>query len=702
MRSFPPWPVLVALLALWALPARADPPDAAADTGRDAGPGAPRDAPAPDRPTATVGGDAGPPGVTDLGAAALAQDAPAEAGGAPAVQPVTPPEPARAATEPLPDPAPGRPREVVRYVLRARLDAERHAVHGEGTILWRNSARAPTRELWFQLYMNGFEHDRTLFLRSSGGEHRGNVRGRAGRITLETLRLDDAELLATARYGTLPEDRTELQVTLPREVAPGETIALRVRFVTTLPEVFARTGYHERFHMVAQWFPKLAVYTDEGRWAHFPFHANTEFFADFGGYDVTLEVPRGWVVGATGQPSGPAERAGALDRHRYLARDVHDFAWATWDRFRELRSTVNDLDVRVLYPPGELPSAERAVRSLERVIPVYAERFGAYPYPNLTVLFPPYGAEGAGGMEYPTFITTEGRWWLPEGVHFTEYVTAHEYAHQYFYGLFASNENAWPFLDEGMAEYATCIGLEAQYGRRGNVVDLLGGSLECYPWEAAGAGLLRYPTAIAQGAPAFPTSGSYGAHVYSRTATVLRTAEGLLGRSVTRAALARYSDRARFRHPTPEDLLEAFEDAAGPAFVRDFLRPALFTRARVNYAVQVAESHRVRAGRYVGRVVVARDGELQVPVDIALERADGRSESFRWDGLGERWERAWDAPVALRAVRVDPHDRLPLDDRRLDNARRADSDEGGQAPGSVALVTRVAYWLALALQAVGP
>jgi hypothetical protein len=101
-------------------------------------------------------------------------------------------------------------------------------------------------------------------------------------------------------------------------------------------------------------------------------------------------------------------------------------------------------------------------------------------------------------------------------------------------------------------------------------------------------------------------------------------------------------------------------------------------------------------------VVVARDGELQVPVDISLERADGRAETVRWDGLGERWERAWDSPVALRAVRVDPHDRLPIDDRRLDNARRADSDEGGRAPGAGALVTRVAYWLALALQAVGP
>jgi hypothetical protein len=575
-------------------------------------------------------------------------------------------------------------------------------VHGEGTVHWRNGASVPTRELWFQLYMNGFEHDRTLFLRSSGGEHRGNVRGRPGRITVDALRLGEADLLPTARYGTLPEDRTELCVPLPRAVAPGETLSLDLRFTTTLPEVFARTGYHGSFHLVAQWFPKLAVLTDQGAWRHFPFHVNTEFFADFGSYDVTLEVPRGWTVGATGQPSGPAENTGALARHRFTARDVHDFAWTAWDHFHELRATVHDLDLRVLYPPGEGPSAARVVTTLERVIPVYAERFGAYPYPNLTVLLPPDGAEGAGGMEYPTFITTVGRWWTPEGLHFLEYVTAHEYAHQYFYGLFASDENAWPFLDEGLAEYATCIGMESLYGAGANILDALGARLDCYAWEAAEAGRQRFPTAIAQGAALFPTGASYGSHVYARTATVLHTADGLLGRSVTRAAMARYSDWARFRHPTPEDLLGAFEETAGADFVRTFLRPALFTRARVNYAVQVAESHQVRPGRHLGRVVVARDGELPVPVDIALERADGVRETFRWDGVGERWERAWDGPVGLAAVRVDPYDRVPLDDRRLDNARRADTDEDRGTRGAVALVSRFTWWLAVALQAVGP
>jgi len=153
----------------------------------------------------------------------------------------------------------------------------------------------------------------------------------------------------------------------------------------------------------------------------------------------------------------------------------------------------------------------------------FGERFGAYPYPNLTVVHPPTGAEEAGGMEYPTLITTGGRWWSRHlGVRAPHAVTVHELGHQWFYGLVASDEHRWPFLDEGLTTYAQVRVLE-----------------ERYPGDSAfgGFGLslsqpaaMRYASAqawnadvIAQPAPDFATGRDYGQLVYTRTATLLET-----------------------------------------------------------------------------------------------------------------------------------------------------------------------------------
>ena len=277
----------------------------------------------------------------------------------------------------------------------------------------------------------------TVFLRSTSGEHRGNARGRYGRIELRALRLATGEdlLPAAVREPTVRDDRSELRVPLPRAVAPGEEITLALAWRAVLPEIFARTGFRGSFHLVAQWFPKVAVLEADGRWARFPFHGHSEFYADFGRYDVTVTVPAGWVVGATGT-ADPVERTAQGERHRFTAWPVHDFAFAAWDRFRERRGEADGVAVRVLFPPGYDDAAEVTLATLARALPGYAQCFGSYPYPGLTVVLPPSEAEGAGGMEYPTLITTAAMpLWVPGATAALEHVTLHEFMHQYFYGL---------------------------------------------------------------------------------------------------------------------------------------------------------------------------------------------------------------------------------------------------------------------------
>ena len=297
-------------------------------------------------------------------------------------------------------------RPVVDYTLRATLNPDAHAVHASGTITWRNTSSVNVRELWFHLYLNAFKNERSLFLRAPGSSGRGISRVTSwGYIDVKKLvarELDGADLWPSADHHTPndPEDQTDIRVPLPRELAPGATLTLDVEWDAQLPNVVERTGFAGDFHMVAQWFPKLARLEPNGLWRHFPFYHLTEFYADFGTYDVTLDVPAGTVVGATGSRVS-SEVSDGRETVRYRQSDVHDFAWTAWPGFREKTATLAGVSVRELYPPGYDWVADRELATIAFALPYFARQYGAYPYPVLTVVHPPRAASEAGGMDTP-------------------------------------------------------------------------------------------------------------------------------------------------------------------------------------------------------------------------------------------------------------------------------------------------------------
>ena len=179
------------------------------------------------------------------------------------------------------------------------------------------------------------------------------------------------------------------------------------------------------------------------------FHLHSEFYADFGSFDVHLTVPRGYIVGATGEePEAPLQN-GALVTHHFVQDDVHDFAWTADNRTAQpLEASYQEpggaaVKVKVLFPPEYESNAAPVLKSTLESLTYFAHALGPYPYRTVTVVIPPYNAGAARSMEYPTFFTTE---------HFKDpdpgtldalaldETTIHEFAHEYFYGILASNE----------------------------------------------------------------------------------------------------------------------------------------------------------------------------------------------------------------------------------------------------------------------
>ncbi|MGC4088826.1 MAG: M1 family metallopeptidase [Polyangiaceae bacterium] len=603
---------------------------------------------------------------------------------------------------------------VASYTLNASLDPATHRVNGSGNIVWTNHSRAQVSSLFFHLHLNAFKNDRTQFLRSPFSGSRDPSSGREfGYIDVKSIKareLGGADLWAgrTPHSPGDPADETDIEVPLPRAVAPGETLTLDVEFESLLPEVMERTGYSGSFHFVAQWFPKLARLEPDGSFAHFPFHAEAEFYADFGRYDVTLDVPKAFVVGASGKLLEQRVE-GARKRLHYVAEPVHDFAWTAWDGFQERDFSVHGVDVRLLFPRGQARAAELAEKSVSFALPYLSNRFGTYPYSTLTVVHPPRGAAAAGGMEYPTLITTGGHWYSAElGLREVDIVTVHELGHQWFYGLLASNEAASPFLDEGLNSYAEHATQDAYLGA--------GSTFAGFGFQLSGDALSRMFSAaraedepVASAAHDFSSFRNLGALVYSRTAVLLSTVERVWGKERFSRALRVYSSQFRFRHPSPDDFLNVIGAEVAPA-ARQFLHAALFQRGRVDYLVRDVQSarlasptgfferqsgrERVRpapgapAGDYVGRATVYRHGTLEVPVEVLLIGSDGRRQLEHWDGSGSY--RVFELRgTELARVVIDPEHKILIDDNLFNNQA---ANAGERLARSH---ERTAYWAAL-------
>jgi hypothetical protein len=608
--------------------------------------------------------------------------------------------------------------DVASYVLKARLDADSHEVEGSGTIEFHNTTSHAVSSVSLHLYLNAFKNTRSAFLGSPFRRSRSNQSTTdwgfidVRRFTAPTL--GGGDLWPKATFDE-DGDETSARIPLPKPVEPGEKTTFEMKWTSRLPGIVERTGFSGSFHLVAQWFPKLARLEPSGRWASFVFRPQSEFYADFGSYDVTLDVPRAMTVGATGARV-ESRTEGARTVERYHADDVHDFAWTAWDGFVEAREDADGVAVRVLAPRGHETNVRCTLSTVRFGLRFYGERFGRYPYRELTVVHPPQSASAAGGMEYPTLITTGGPWYAGTLSSYVERVTLHELGHQWFYGLVATNEHQSPFLDEGLTSYAESLAMDALLGP-GSGVALPGLRVSGDAYMRALAAAASHRDVVGRPADAFATFGDVASLVYARTSTILATLAGVWGEEPVVRALGRYARRYRFDHPSPRHLVSAVRDVVGEE-AASILSRAVFEGGWVDFVAREVRSAPVRdpagvfdadSGRetrdvsdeteptsWRSRVLVYRYGDLELPVDVDLILESGQRVRRTWNGRG-RWT-ALEHVGAERVVGalVDPEVRIPLDENLLDNA----VSESGGTTGRV--LDGFTYAAEVALGSAGP
>lgn len=484
---------------------------------------------------------------------------------------------------------------VVSYSIDADLDAPHHAVTGKEHMTWRNRSDRAVSQVYFHMYLNGFANEGSTWFTerevlTAHGRSRGAAalkKGEWGFIDLKQVRQGNTDLKWTfVQPDNGPStDRSVVRIDLAEPVPAGGTLTLDIDFLSQLPRVVERTGWWGDFNLVGQWFPKIGVLELAGergavapRWNVHEFHFNSEFYADFGLYDVRLTVPSDYTVGAVGKLQGAPTTANGKTTYHFVQGDVHDFAWVAAKGYKMLEGSWQGpgspkVDVRVLYPDEYVASAQPTLKATTDSLTYFSNTLGAYPYETVTAVVPPYNAEEAGGMEYPTFFTGEGYSKVEQGTltqFLSDFVNIHEFGHGYFYGLLASNEFEEPILDEGMNEYWD----QRMLRDRHQNLYLGTGWMKALGIVPEGAGFdMERLQAPGLKNPAEPlgenawdrlSSSTYGS-VYSRTAIAMHDLEQRLGTPVMERAMKEYYRRWHFRHPSAADLRATLIDVSGDA-----------------------------------------------------------------------------------------------------------------------------------------
>jgi hypothetical protein len=355
------------------------------------------------------------------------------------------------------------------YVMDAVLNVEERIATVSQSATFINTTSRPVSELSMHLYAAAFGNTHSTWMREGGPDpviDRGARDG--GTIDVRSVALGTGQDLA----ASTTIDDTLMTVALPEPVPPGGRVTLAIEFTTRFPRVVARMGATGEHIDGMQWFPKFNVHGEDG-WVANQFHRNGEFFADFGSYEVTFRYPHGFTLEATGVPTELGGDTSGLRVVRYDATRVHDFAFVI-DPHVEVRTRTFvyrvpvEREVQIIYlcQPYALPKADEVLDTVEDALRDAGDWWMPYPYPRIVVDGLPHNL--GGGMEYPMLFTISQRFpnhldWLVHGTEDPVSVTAHEFGHQYWYGILANDEFAEAWLDEGLNTYGTTRLLESHF-----------------------------------------------------------------------------------------------------------------------------------------------------------------------------------------------------------------------------------------------
>lgn len=527
------------------------------------------------------------------------------------------------------------------YKMEVSMDVKNYQYKGKQELIYTNNSPDTLRKVFYHLFPNAFqpgsEMDARLHsIKDPDGRmvNKVKVDGKdVKQSRIESLKSNEIGFLKITNFkqdGITAQTRTSgtvLEVTLAKPILPNSKTTFTLDFDGQVPVQIRRSGRNNSEGIelsMSQWYPKLAEFDFEG-WHADPYIAR-EFHGVWGNFDVKITIDKDYTIGGSGylqdknEIGHGYENAGVkvvypkktktLTWH-FIAPNVHDFTWAADKEYaHDIVKGPNDVDLHFFYKNN--PKVTENWKKLEplmvKVMDYYNHKVGAYPYKQYSFI-----QGGDGGMEYAMCTLMLGNGTL-EGILGT---ATHELGHSWFQHILASNESKHPWMDEGFTTYIEDSALN----------ELKGDKKEVNPFKANYA---AYYSLVNSGkeqpqtthGDRYDENRPYSISSYVKGSIFLSQLGYVIGQENLDAALKRYFNDFKFKHPTPNDIKRSAERVSG-AELDWYLIDWTETTNTIDYGIKdVADN----AGKTT--VTLERIGRMPMPIDLTVEYTDGTSESF--------------------------------------------------------------------------
>jgi len=530
----------------------------------------------------------------------------------------------------------------VAYDISASLDEPSGVLTGRVRITYVNHSPDTLRDFSVHQYLNAFRPG-SRWAAADSAEQRNRFQHLAD-PDYAFERITAATLMGVPRAPDYPyaPDSTIAHWTLPRPLAPGDSMVAEMTWQARPSTLPRRQGRQGRRFDFAQWYPKVVVYDKYG-WEDRPLYPAGEFYGEFGSYDVTLDLADDQVIGATGVPVEgdpgwerakaapslrvdyqrnwyhaplPTPRCGAAAGRkciRFYADSVHHFAFSLNPDYRYEEGRYRDVVVRVLYQPGDSATWGKgvAVRRTEQALAWLDTLYGKFPWPQMTNV---HRIEG-GGTEFP-MIVMDGSASIG--------LIVHEVGHNYTMGVLANNEWREGWLDEGFTSFQTGWFFEARGqgpaypGVEGNILF----------WD-----LERWSEPVSMVSERYRDFTTYNTMIYSKAQLFYEQLRYVVGDEAMRRILRAYYARWRLKHVDESAFRDVAEQVSGMDLKWLFAQ-WLHGTPLIDYRMKDVRRTLMADRRWLTTVTIERLGDGWMPVEIGDDdtiyaRATGQSEIER-------------------------------------------------------------------------
>ena len=564
--------------------------------------------------------------------------------------------------------------KIANYDIEVHLDHHGKNASCIQKLNWKNTSPDTLRELRFYMYMNAFKDLKSTYLKNTrkmfGQDLNNRTEKEWGHIEVtQAVDRNGNDLVQNQEYIQPNDgnvlDETVLSIPLEMPLLPGEVIELDMNFDVKLPRTIVRSGYGPRdFFLFVHWFPQVCVYEPkvDGNWGwnSHQFMPGTEFFSDFGDYNVEIYASDHLVIGGSGCKTFSGKVLGTIGEQlvRFQAHDLIDFGWVAYPEYETYTSTYGDTDIEILMVPEHCAFADRYLKAIEQSLEYLEKHVGKYPYPKITVVDPPTHTLNSGFMEYPMMITGATAYGIPRSIRSVESLVIHEFTHMYFMASLASNEKEEAWLDEGFVTYFEDRILDHYYGNQNSLFDVLGARSGNAQQSRNEYVSMENPNLGKIARPGWEFDGGFKSLIYAKTATAFKTMERIIGSGIMDEIIKTYFERHKFTHPKEADLRkiikEVLEKNASNFESDKYLDQVLHATSSINFKM-------VDINNSTKTIEAIREGNFEIGTEVLIMFKDGSSKTVYWKGSEKYFKHTFSSSKEVISAHIDPEQKIYLD-----------------------------------------